>query len=179
MPAELILDFSDTNDLRTLRVYDTSLYNPKVDVECGLLEVTPPGYIESINFNVTEGFSLILNSSNLNLAKVKTRKDLQSLPDGIYTFKYSVKPSGQLWVEYDWLRNNKLIKDYYTKWCELKLQPYPESKQVKEQIRHLREVESYIITSKLEVEQCGNRQRGMDLYKYAYELLNIGCKTCH
>ena len=88
MTSELILDFPDTCDVRTLRVNDSSFYNPKVKVECGILEITPPGYLEAVSFNVTEHFSIVLNSSNLKLAKVKVYKDLKALPDGIYTIKY-------------------------------------------------------------------------------------------
>lgn len=178
MVSELILDFPDTRNVKTLRVTDASFYNPKVPVECALLSVTPPGYLTAIDFNVKEGFSIVLNSSNLKIAKVKVYKELTALPDGIYTFRYSINPNEKIWVEYDYLRIDKLMKDYYSVLCAAKLQPYPHSKEARQKLRELRELRTYMDAAKGEVEECGNRTRGMELYKYAQQLISEQCKTC-
>lgn len=178
MVSQLILDIRDTSDVRTLRIDDSSFYNPNIKVECGLLEITPPGYIESINFNVEEGFSTVLNSSNLRLSKVRVYTDLSALPDGIYKIKYSIKPNSSAWVEYDYMRVNTILKQYNTELCSIKLQPSPLDKKTKERLKRIREIKGYIDTSKLEVDEFGNRWRGLELYKYAQELLNTTCKNC-
>jgi hypothetical protein len=178
MISELLLDFSETNNLKTLRVNDSSFYNPKITPECGLLEVTPPGYINSINFNVDAHFSIVLNSSNLKLAKVNVYRNLGPLPDGVYTFRYSIKPNEDLWVEYDYLRVTDILKKYYQELCALKAQPYPQSKDFRERLSDLREIKGYIDIAQAEVNECGNRKKGMELYKYAQELLSVGCKSC-
>lgn len=177
MTSELLLDFPDTGDVRTLRVNDSSFYNPNITVECGLLQVTAPGYIESINFDVDKAFSIVLNSSNLRLAKVKIYRDLTALPDGIYTFKYSINPNERLWVEYDTLRVNNILQTYYSKLCAVKILPSPNSKEIKAKLKELREIKSFIDVAVAEVGVCGNRNRGMELYKYAQELLNVCCKA--
>lgn len=178
MVSQLILDFPDTGDVRTLRINDASFYNPDIPVECGTLEITTPGFIEPVIFNVEQGFSVVLNASNLKLAKVKVYTQLQAIPDGIYKVRYSIKPNVNAWVEYDHMRNNTLLKQYYTELCSIKLQPSPASKQVKDRLKRLREIKSYIDVSKIEVDECGNRSRGIELYKYAQELLKVNCQNC-
>lgn len=178
MVSELLLDFPDTASVKTFRVSDASFYNPKIKVTCATLEVTPPGYIEPVIFNVKAGFSTVLNSSNLKLSKVKVYKALQALPDGIYTVKYSINPNDKLWIEYDYLRVSKLINDLNQQWCEAKLTPYPMSREVQGKVKRLREIESYIKAAKAEVEFCGNRTKGMDLYHYAAKLLGEKCESC-
>lgn len=179
MVSNLILDFPDTFNVKTLRINDSSFYNDKLDVECGLIEVIPPGYTKSVNFNVDKGFSLVVNSSNLKLAKVKVYKDLQALPDGVYTVKYSIKPNDKLWVTYDYMRVNSLMKQYYEALCAAKLQPCMPDKTTQAELTRLAEIRTYIDAAKIEVEECGNRNRGVELYNYAQELLNkTNCLTC-
>lgn len=178
MVSNLLLDIPDTFNPKTLRINDSSFYND-VDIECGLLEIIPPGYTKSVNFNVAENFSIVLNSSNLKLAKVRVFRDLKDLPDGVYSIRYSIKPNSEAWVEYDYMRVNILLHDYYRLLCAAKLQPYPESREVIEKIKRLSEIRTYIDAAKVEVEECGNRDRGLQLYNYAKELISSGaCLTC-
>lgn len=181
MVSNLILDIPDTYSVKTLRINDSSLYNADLDVECGLLEIIPPGYTKSINFDVSAAFSIVLNSSNLKLAKVRVFKDLQALPDGVYSIKYSIKPNAEAWVEYDHMRINKILKSYYELLCAVKLQPYPTDKRIKKELKRISEIRTYIDASKVEVEECGNRNRGLELYNYAQELIKSikgSCLNC-
>lgn len=179
MISQLTLDIPDTFNVATLRINDSSWYNESLTVECGLLEVTPPGYSKAVNFNVDKAFSIVLNSSNLKLAKAKVFRDLKALPDGVYKIKYSIKPNEALWIQYDYMRVNTLLKDYYTQLCQAKLQPYPSDRKVKDELKRLAEIRTYIDAAKVEVEECGNRKRGIELYNYAKELITSGvCFTC-
>lgn len=178
MISNLILDIPDTFDVRTLRINDSSMYGD-VDVECGLIEVIPPGYTKSVNFNVSKGFSLVLNTSNLKIAQTKVFRDLKDLPDGVYSIKYSIKPNDDLWIQYDYMRINKLMKSYYEMLCQVKLRPYPTENKIKDELKRLAEIRTYIDAAKVEVEECGNRKNGLDLYNYAQELITSGlCFTC-
>jgi hypothetical protein len=182
MVPQLSLEFPDTNNLKTLRITDGSFYNPKIEVECGILEITPPGYVDPVIFNVKDGFSTVFNASNLKLSKVKVYSKLNALPDGVYKVKYSVKPNEDLWIEYEYLRINKFLKDYNEQLCKLKLQPAPITGEVKDRIKHLIETKIYVEAGKVEVEECGNRLRGIELYNYGQKLLaklkTIDCLTC-
>lgn len=178
MVTELFIDFPDTTSVKTMRVEDASFYNPKIKVTCAQVDVTPPGYIEPVTFNVKAGFSIILNSSNLRLKKVNLYSKLTALPDGIYTVKYSINPNEQLWIEYDYLRIAVLLQEYNAQLCAVKITPYPLSREVRAELKRLREIKWYIDSAKLEVEDRGNRVRGMELYAYAAELLKVTCKTC-
>lgn len=182
MTTELYLEFPDTGNVKTFRVTDGSNYNHKIKVECPILEITPPGYSSAVSFNVVQGFSTVLNSSNLNISKVKAYSKLQPLPDGVYKIKYSIKPNESLWIEYNYLRINKFVKDYNTELCALKLQACEPDNEVKLQLKKLREIDTYIKAAKIEVEDCGNIIRGLELYEYATKLLNkfqsSNCVTC-
>lgn len=182
MVTELYLEFPDTGNVKTLRVTDGSYYNHKIKVECPILEVTPPGYSSAVSFNVTKGFSTVLNSSNLNISKVNAYSKLQPLPDGVYKFKYSIKPNELLWIEYQHLRINAFMKDYNTELCALKLQACEPDNETSLKLKKLREIRSYMEAAKIEVDECGNKIRGMELYEYAKKLLNkfqtSDCITC-
>lgn len=182
MVSQLELEIPDTRSVKTLRILDNSLYNSKIEVECGILEITPPGYNNSVNFNVAEGFSFVANSSNLKIAKTKVFSKLQALPDGVYQIKYSIKPNDFSWVEYDHLRISKIMHDYYTQLCCLKLKACEPDKETHLKLKQLREIRLFIDTAKAEVEECGNRTRGTELYDYARRLLNTfsdsNCLTC-
>lgn len=182
MTSQIGLEVVDTRNVKTLRVLDSSFYNAKIKVECGTLEVTPPGYNNPVIFNVTKDFSIVLNSSNLKLAKVKVYSKLQALPDGVYKLKYSIKPNDDLWVTYDHLRVSKLLRDYYQQLCALKLQACEPDSDTRSKIKKLREIRIYIDAAVAEVEECGNRGRGLELYDYAQKLLNkfktTDCPSC-
>lgn len=179
MISQLSLDILDTCNVKTLRVADSSWYNKKITVECGSLEVTPPGYANAVAFNVDKEFSLVLNSSNLKLKKSKVFSDLGPLPDGVYKIRYSIKPNEDLWVEYEYLRVDSLIKSYMEQLADLRVQPCEMNSELKRKIRDLKEIRVYIDAAKAEVEFRHNRQRGIDLYEFANKLLKqFGKKHC-
>jgi hypothetical protein len=182
MTSELFLDIVNTHSVKTMRIMDASWYNKKITVECGTLEVIPPGYTSPIIFNVDKGFSTVLNSSNLKLKKAKVYSDLQPLPDGVYRIKYSIKPNTEIWVEYEHLRIENLIKSINESKCDIKLKACDPDKDTQIKINRLNKIETYLKYAKIEVEYCGNRKRGLVLYDYAQELLGkfgkTDCLTC-
>lgn len=182
MVSQLSLDVLDTKSLKTFRVADSSWYNKKIKIECATLEITPPGVADAVIFNVTKNFSTVFNSSNLKLKRARVYSDLQPLPDGIYKIKYSIRPNEDLWVEYDYMRNDSLLHSYYEEMCKIKLQACPATKEQTKVLKDLNEIKTYIDQSKIEVEFCGNRKRGVELYDYANKLIGRykreGCLTC-
>lgn len=182
MISQLLLDVLDTKSIKTFRVADASWYNKKIKVECPTLEITPPGVTDAVIFTTKKGFSTVFNSSNLKLKRARVYSDLQPLPDGIYHIKYSIKPNEEAWVEYDYMRIDSIMHCYFEEVCKLKLQACEPSKETKSKLKDLREIKTYIDASKIEVESCGNRKRGVELYDYANKLLGKfksgKCLTC-
>ena len=104
----LFLEVSNSSNLKTMRLFDTSYYYKDEVVENYLVEVLPVGKNTWITFNVKKGFSLTLNSSNLKYKKAIDEDCLIELPDGIYEIKQSVKPNVLTFVHFYHLRVTSL-----------------------------------------------------------------------
>jgi hypothetical protein len=119
MTTELILEFPETNNTKTFRVLDCSAYNPDLDVKCGILEITPPGFNIAAIYDVKSEFDLIINAGNLGLTKRPTANTMPNLPDGVYKIKYSINPNDKIYVEYYYFRNQIQVRRYAGEICNL------------------------------------------------------------
>lgn len=175
------MDYIDSNNPKTFRLIDDSEYNPKITVTSPTLEITPPGFNYPTVFNVKPYFNMVLNASILNILKVKSNSLLADLPDGIYGIKYSISPSAELFVEYDYFRTVKLREKFSRIMCGLldKKRDYTvrEFEEVKQEILW---IDQLIDSSKYKVEICEEPEKGILLYNEASYLLDkyISCLTC-
>lgn len=167
MVSKLFIDIPPTYNLKTMRVLDSSFYNEDIDITCGRLEVTPPGFDYPVVINAEPYFNLVLNSSNLGLSRVSKYTDLADLPDGVYKIKYSIAPNDKVWVEYDYLRNQQLLEKFFALYCRLKLSNLDPNRDQSNKLAELAKIKQYIDASKIEVEYCGNPDKGLEAYEYA------------
>lgn len=182
MVSSLQVDYIDNNNNpKIFRLVDDSQYNPKLPVECARLKITPPGFKYAQVFDVKAYFNTAFNASLLNILKVKRFKDLIDLPDGIYQINYSIAPTDELSVDYDYFRTVKLKNKYFKVSCGLldKKADYTvrEFEDIKKDILWINEL---IDASKYKVEICGEPEKGIELYNEANHLLNkyVSCLTC-
>lgn len=93
----LKLLFIDNPDLKNIFVQDVSTYNPDVEVENPLMEITPPNY--STIYKVIYPIESIIpiNSNTLGLTNTDEYSELLNIQDGLWTFKLSVKPNDCLY----------------------------------------------------------------------------------
>lgn len=181
MITKLEVDYLDSNNPKTFRLIDNSEYNPKIPIECATLEITPPGFKQPRVFDVQPLFSSVFNASILGILKSKSYKTLTDLPDGIYNIKYSIQPTSELSVEYEYFRTVKLKDKYCRIVCGLldKKRDYTVSafEDIKHEILWINEL---IDAAKFKVEVCGEQDKGMELYNEAAFLLNkyISCLGC-
>jgi hypothetical protein len=172
MITKLQVDYKDSNNLKVFRLEDSSEYNPKIPIECGLVEVTVPGFKYSKTFEVKPYFNFALNASILDIAKAKSHKDLVDLPDGIYNIKYSVKPNTVLNVEYDYFRTAKLMERFAKVSCDfLDSRPKLTKQEFLSKQKDLFWIKLLIDSSKYKVEECGDSEKGIELYNEASDLL--------
>lgn len=158
---------------KVLKLIDTSTYNPELDVENAILEVTPPGFSCPVVFTVAQDFSITLNSSTLKIAPAVTQEDLIELPDGIYHYKYSIKPNDKLFVEYSSLRECQLLQKYNHKICELfGLREKVTRRQFEVARRELIWIKELMDAAKYKVEECREEDNGIELYNEATRLLD-------
>lgn len=175
---QLSLDIPETNNCQVFRVFDTSLYTEDLEVTCGTLQITSPGFNEPVNIDVLKGFNLILNACTLGIQSSGCGTTSQRLPDGIYTIKYSVSPNDKVYVEYQYLRVCQTLNKYFNFLCRLEMAACEPQADVKADLEELRMIKSFIDAAKVKVEYCQSPQQGMDLFLYAQSRLQRFGKDC-
>jgi hypothetical protein len=172
MVTELILEFPETNNTKTFRVLDCSIYNPDLNIKCAILEITPPGFNIAAAYDLKKGFDLIVNSGNLGLTKSFTQNNAPNLPDGVYKIKYSVNPNDKLYVEYYYFRNQIQMRRYVGEVCNLFQDKCEYSDpQFTERLKQLTWIKDLIDTAKYTVEDKNDINSGIKLYNEANRLL--------
>ncbi len=182
MISKLFLEVPDSFNPKTLRIFDSSLYNEDIEVTCARLEITPPGFDYPVIIDVEPYFNLVLNISNLGLSRVSRYEDLGDLPDGVYKFKYSIAPNDKVWVEYEYMRAQKLMEKWYQAYCHVKLKGCEPTREQNEKLNKLFLIRQKIDAAKAEVEFCENTDNGVDIYNFASKqldkLIDGGCINC-
>jgi len=178
---QLSLEVSNNASQKILVVYDTSFYYQDENVQNYLLEVLPVNKEKWVTFNVTKGFHVVLNSSNLKYNKVSDYDGLIDLPDGIYEFRQSYTPNIETVAHYYHLRTTKLANKLTSEMVKLIGDKCSLSRQ--EFYRHrdrLRDIDEYIKAAKWMVEECGcdERERGKELYLFAQKQLEQYTNEC-
>ena len=175
---QLSLEVPDTNNCSVFRVFDTSLYSSLIDIDCGTLEITSPGFNEAVSIQVIPQFNLILNACTLGLQTARCGSVSEVLPDGIYNIKYSVSPNSQVYVEYNYLRICQTLNKYFNELCRLELAACEPQADVKEELEELNLIKNFLDAAKVKVEYCENPQQGMDLFMYAQARLQKLTSHC-
>jgi hypothetical protein len=183
MISKLGLEIAQTGNPKYLRVLDSTLYNPEIQVECARLAVTPPGFNYPVVIDVLPYFNLVLNSGSLGLADAQEVDDLIPLPDGIYLLHYSIAPNDQQWIEYAYLKNDLQVKKYMELLCALKLNACEADDIQTLKLKKLSEIRMFMDAAVGEANYCGNINSATELYNYANALLDklsdsncLGCK---
>jgi len=178
MISKLSLQEIKTDDCKVLRLLDNSTYNPNLPITNGILEVTPPGYDCPVFFNVDPYFNIALTSSNLKLSPEYELTQLVSLPDGVYTIKYSIKPNNSIYVEYELFRNCQINFQYINNVCQLfQARCELSLKEFERRLEKLNWIKQLIDASKYKVEECGDKKQGIELYNEARLMLDEYCKN--
>jgi len=169
---QLSLELPDTNNIKVIRIFDTSIYAEGLGKDCGILSITSPGYNLPVNIEMLPGFNATLTACTLGIQKTGCSEAVQPLPDGIYTIRYSVSPNSAVYVEYLHLRVTQTNNRYHNLLCELEMAACEPDADVKEQLAELRLIKSFIDAAKAKVEYCHDGDAGMELLLYAKKRLD-------
>lgn len=185
MVSQLFLDIPHINNTKILRIKDSSYYNENIEVSCGQILITPPGFSYPVGFNVDPYFSIVLNSASLGLSETTRNDFLDDIADGIYIIHYSVSPNDQIFVEYNHMRTALLEKDYYENLCSLYTREGSfRTDEFNNKLKELKAIERLIKASVILVEEKHFNEKGIELYQRAEKLLKkyksslTKCKTC-
>lgn len=175
---QLSLELPDTNNIKVLRLFDTSLYAEDLAVDCGTLRITSPGFNLPVAIEILKGFNIVLNACSLGLQRTNCQEASQPLPDGIYVINYSVSPNTSVFVEYNHLRTTQTTNKYFNLLCDLEMSACEPDADVKEKLEELRLIKSFIDAAKAKVEYAHEPQAGMELLIYAQKRLNKYAAKC-
>jgi len=177
--TELSLDVSSSNNVKVIRLYDTSFYYKDETVENYMIEVLPVNKTTWITFNVGKNFSLVLNSSNLRYDRVNDEAKLIALPDGLYEIKQSYKPNSRTLHHFYYFRTTALsntLQDLRTKLigkgCRISRGEYILNRD------KLRDVEEYLKAAKWIIEEEHNVKEGVEMYEFTKELIDKYSNEC-
>ena len=169
---QLSLELPETNNIKVLRLFDTSLYTEGMAIDCGKLLITSPGFNMPRVIDVLPHFNLVLNACSLGLQSAGCGEHSEVIPDGIYKINYSVSPNNNVFVEYQHLRVVQTLNKYYNLLTQLELSGCEPDADVKEQLTELRLIKSFIDAAKAKVEYCHSPEAGMELLLYAKKRLD-------
>jgi hypothetical protein len=175
---QLSLELPDTNNIKVLRLFDTSLYAEDLAIDCGTLRITSPGFNLPVAIEILKGFNIVLNACGLGLQRTNCQDASQPIPDGVYVINYSVAPNTSVFVEYNHLRTTQTTNKYFNLLCDLEMSSCEPDADVKEKLEELRLIKSFIDAAKAKVEYCHEPQAGMELLIYAQKRLNKYATEC-
>lgn len=169
---QLSLEVPDTNNVKVIRVFDTSLYASNFDTSCGLLQITAPGFNIPVNIDVLPHFNLVLNACTLGIQHAGCGEVSASIPDGIYQIRYSVAPNDKVFVEYYHLRVTQTINKWSGELSKLEMAACEPAADVREKLNELNLIKSFIDAAKVKIEYAHQPEQGMELLIYAQKKLN-------
>jgi len=175
---QLSLELPDTNNIKVLRLFDTSLYAEDLAIDCGTLRITSPGFNLPVAIEILKGFNIVLNACSLGLQRTNCQDASQPIPDGVYVINYSVAPNTSVFVEYNHLRTTQTTNKYFNLLCDLEMSGCEPGADVKEKLEELRLIKSFIDAAKAKVEYCHEPQAGIELLIYAQKRLNKYATEC-
>ncbi len=180
MQHVLSFESPDTLNKCLLRLTDTSIYNKDAVVTCPTLQVTVPGFSQSVVIpNVQPGFMFNLTACDLKIQKTDCGTKFFDLSDGIYILKYSVSPNDQVFVEYNHLRITFALDKIQKILCRLDVSHCDPPDKTKKRLLELNVIKMMLLAAKAKVEFCLEPRSGMDIYNYALkQLIKIECTVC-
>ncbi len=183
----LSINYKNTYNCKTLKIEDESIYDSHLEVDNVILEILPPGKTCFIQFPLSKYWgSKLFNCSLLELCCVDCPSSMSELPDGVYDMKYSIAPNIKTLVEFSHLRVCQLETRYSQILCKFFSN---KCNYTKEEIKNLegklRKIDDTLQAAIYKVEDCNEKQEGLDLYDEANSLIKEfenkdehGCVSC-
>lgn len=185
---QLALEIPEQSCCDRIRIYDASVYASGIAVDCETLEIKIPGYSNTVTFAYTDatdpldqGFDNIYTTVDLGLQAAGS-STLSCLPDGLWTFQYSVSPNDQVNVKYYHLRTCNALTEYYKELCKIQLAECEPTAEMKQHLADLRYIKMLYDAAKAKVEYCHAPDQGVAMLQYANKLMKKYqdgcCVTC-
>lgn len=167
---QLNIGLMNLNDSKLMGIIDLSVYPTNWNTVSPTIEITTPGYgTEFIPFSPSS--LQVINSNHLGVSC--DSECLKVLPDGIYTFRYSIYPSYKYYVDKTFLRVEQLYEKFDKMFLTLELDC---KEATSTQRKQLEEIELYIQGALAAASNCATKLAS-ELYNKADRLLTSLIKT--
>ena len=178
----LELDIPDLSCESILKITDISVYGAGLDIDCLRLDIWLPGFSTPTYFtDLLPFFTRNFSPIDFELQHPDTDA-LISLPDGLYTIRFSVSPNDKVYVEYYHLRTTRITNLYYKELCKVQLQNCEPDAEQHQKLHDLRYIKMYIDAAKSKAEYCHSPKQAVEMLAFSEKLLNkykTGCcLTC-
>lgn len=178
--ATPILDLilMDTHDLKTIAIGDASVYN-NFNISTPSIQITPPGYPTVTLTFVPLGIQ-IYNAFTLGLTlNDDVDCQLSPLPDGVYTFKYSIAPANVYNITKQFLRTAQIESDTDEAFLKLEMMEC-DGKLKREKKMIIDDIEFYTSGAIAAANECALK-KATELYNKARKILdnfvnNLDCR---
>jgi len=168
----LFLQEGKTSNEGIFLLNDISIYAPSVPLLCPTLEILAPGFQTPTVLTIVPGSNLVLNACSLGvLNQTACTTCAPDLEDGIYHVRYSVSPNNQVFVEYNILRIVHAWNRLNDVLCDLGLKCQTPGKELQNTIQQCAIIREYLIAAKTLVEDQHQNQDGINIYRFAYSLI--------
>lgn len=183
MAHNLTIEIPYITNPKVMRIYDTSVWDESILSSEIKLYIIAPGFIYPSEHTVTRRFDRLYNASNLGIYPVTDPSDLADLSDGLYIIRLSnINGEQEDFVEYNHLRQVKLINCWYSALCKLNLSDCSNlTNDIEKDRKELYQIKMYMDAAKAKVEYCNAPNDGLALHNYAKKLLDKysqGCRNC-
>lgn len=168
--TKLSFEVIETNNCKTLGIFDSSYYNSLLEVKNPTLQIISPYSNTPVELNYYKSSVNILNSNLLGITNVNDLNYLQELPDGLYTAKISICPEDVFWFEKSWYRTCLLDCKYDKAFLKLNIQSC-QSCFSPEKLEKLERARIYIYGAKVNA-GVFNFKEAERLYKAANKILD-------
>jgi len=159
-----------TYSLTTIAVGDSSVYPTGWNASTPTIQITPPGYGVMTHAFVAGGVQ-VYNAITLGILMTDDITcQVGPLPDGIYTFKYSIAPALTYNVTKQFLRTDQLESDKDAAFLKLEMMEC-DGKLKRQNKLILDDIEFYISGAQAAANKCALKQ-SVELYNKARKLLN-------
>lgn len=162
----------DTGSPNTIAILDTSFYPMGFNIVSPTMQVTVPGF-PSVIIPFTAGSLQVYNSSTLGIS-CQSCPNIP-LPDGIYTFRYSITPSYQYYVEKTYLRVDQLLQKFDELFLKMEFTKCDDKIKREDELL-LDTIETYIEGAIACANNCLNK-RALELYHKVEKLIKEYEKT--
>lgn len=169
----LSLEITDGIDCSTLIIRDASVWDPKIPIQNGIVEVEAPlsGCFHTFPFTAS-GFSIVVGCSGLDLCCQDCLPSVAQLPDGNYNIKLSVDPNLKTMVAFNYFRTCNLYNKYINAVCNTRSQKCDlRPLEYEKKLDSLRSIKELIDGAKWSAEECLSVHQGLEMYNEAISLL--------